>query len=72
VGAEELSGCEPVYEELPGWSESTSGARSREELPANANAYLDRLAELTGVPLAMISTGPDREETVLLHDPFAG
>ena len=72
VGAEELSSCEPVYEELPGWSESTSGARSRDELPANANAYLDRLAELTEVPMAMISTGPDREETILLQDPFAG
>lgn len=70
VGAEELSTCEPVYEEMPGWSESTSGARSRQELPANANAYLDRLAELTGVPMAMISTGPDRDETVLLKDPF--
>jgi len=71
VGAEELSTCEPVYEELPGWNEGTSGARSRQELPANANAYLDRLAELTGVPLAMISTGPDREETIQLTDPFA-
>jgi adenylosuccinate synthase len=71
VGAEELSTCEPVYEELPGWGESTSGARSLAELPANAQAYLDRLAELTGVPIAMISTGPDREETILLDDPFA-
>ncbi|HKJ71110.1 MAG TPA: adenylosuccinate synthetase, partial [Gammaproteobacteria bacterium] len=68
---EELSTCEPVYEEMPGWNEGTSGARSRQELPANANAYLDRLAELTGVPLAMISTGPDREETIQLTDPFA-
>ena len=72
VGAEELATCEPVYEEMPGWSESTSGARSREELPEAANAYLDRLSELTGVPLSMISTGPDREETVLIQDPFTG
>jgi adenylosuccinate synthase len=72
VGAEALATCEPIYEELPGWSESTSGICSRDELPAAANAYLDRLSELTGAPVTMISTGPDRDETVILQDPFAG
>ncbi len=72
VGAEELSSCEPVYEELPGWTEITSGACSRADLPEAANAYLDWLSELTGVPVTMISTGPDRGETILLEDPFGG
>ncbi len=71
TGAEGLSGCEPIYEEMPGWAESTSGLRSQEELPGNAQSYLNRLAELTGVPIGVISTGPEREETISLRDPFA-
>ncbi|HKJ88608.1 MAG TPA: adenylosuccinate synthetase, partial [Gammaproteobacteria bacterium] len=72
VGAEALSECEPIYEDLPGWSASTSGLRSLEELPETARGYLERLGVLTGVPITMISTGPERDETIVLQDPFGG
>jgi adenylosuccinate synthase len=62
--------CVPVYETLPGWSESTVGAKSFKALPDNARAYLARIESLTGVPIAMVSTGPDRDETILVHHPF--
>jgi adenylosuccinate synthase len=71
TGAEAVAKCKPVYETLPGWSESTVGARSFDALPANARAYLKRIEALTGVPIAMVSTGPDRDETILVHHPFA-
>jgi len=61
---------EPVYEELPGWKESTAGLRSYGELPAAARAYLERVQELVGVPLDLISTGPDRDDTIILRHPF--
>ncbi|PHV12988.1 adenylosuccinate synthase [Chitinimonas sp. BJB300] len=70
VGAEELSGCSPVYEALPGWSESTFGVKRYEDLPQNARNYLTRIAEVTGAPIDIISTGPDREETIVLRHPF--
>ncbi|MEW6613196.1 MAG: adenylosuccinate synthase [Pseudomonadota bacterium] len=70
VGAEAVSVCEPIYEEMPGWSESTQGVRSWDELPDNARAYLRRIEELTGFPIAMISTGPDRDETIVLRPLF--
>ncbi|WP_184201414.1 adenylosuccinate synthase [Chitinimonas taiwanensis] len=70
VGAEELSGCAPVYEELPGWSESTFGVKRFEDLPLNARNYLKRIEEVTGAPIDIISTGPDREETIVLRHPF--
>jgi len=65
-----LAGCEPVYEELPGWTEDLTGVRSFKELPAAARAYLDRLAELSGVPLGVVSVGPGREQTLPLADFF--
>jgi adenylosuccinate synthase len=71
VGAEEAAACVPVYEEMPGWTESTVGAKSMEELPANARAYIKRIEELVGVPVDMVSTGPDRVETIVLRHPFA-
>jgi adenylosuccinate synthase len=71
VGAEDLARCVPVYEELPGWSDSTVGISSRSELPANALAYLARIEDECGVRVDMISTGPDREETIVLRHPFA-
>src|SRR5690606_32915499 len=71
VGAEELSCCVPVYETLPGWKESTVGVKTLEGLPANARAYIKRIEEVCGVPVDMISTGPDREETIVLRHPFA-
>ncbi len=70
VGAEELACCEPVYEEMPGWTDSTVGIKSFEQLPAAARAYLKRMEEVCQVPIDMISTGPDREETIVLRHPF--
>ncbi|MFZ5462920.1 MAG: adenylosuccinate synthase [Pseudomonadota bacterium] len=70
VGAEDLAGCEPVYETLPGWKESTVGIKVLEALPPGARAYLKRIEEICGVPVDMISTGPDREETIVLRHPF--
>ena len=70
VGAEDAARCEPVYEEMPGWSESTVGAKSMDALPANARAYVERIEALVGVPIDMVSTGPDREETIVLRHPF--
>ena len=70
VGAEDVAACEPVYEELPGWQESTVGARTLAALPVNALAYIKRIEELLKMPVDMISTGPDREETIVLRHPF--
>jgi adenylosuccinate synthase len=70
VGAETLSSCEPVYEEMPGWTDSTVGIKDFNQLPVNARAYLKRMEELCEVPIDMISTGPDREETIVLRHPF--
>lgn len=69
--AEGWEEVQPIYEELPGWSESTVGARTLEELPANARAYIARLEELMATPIDIISTGPDRIETIVLRHPFA-
>ncbi|MCC7328148.1 MAG: adenylosuccinate synthase [Burkholderiales bacterium] len=71
TGAEAVAQCVPVYESLPGWQESTVGAKSFDALPANARAYLKRIEALTGVPIAIVSTGPDRDETILVHHPFS-
>lgn len=70
VGAEEAAACEPVYEEMPGWSEPTVGVKLMKDLPSNARAYVKRVEELVGVPVDMVSTGPDREETIVLRHPF--
>ena len=69
-GAEALAACEPIYEELPGWMDSTVGVQRYEELPANARAYLRRMEELADAPIDLISTGPDRVNTIVLRDPF--
>jgi adenylosuccinate synthase len=68
--ADAFAEVEPVYEELPGWRESTIGVTSYEKLPGNARRYLERLHELVGVPLDLISTGPDRDQTIVLRHPF--
>jgi adenylosuccinate synthase len=68
--ADAFADVEPVYEEMPGWKESTIGVTSYGALPANARAYLERLQELAGVPIDIISTGPDREQTIVLRHPF--
>ena len=69
-GADDVAGCVPQYEELPGWTGSTVGVRELSGLPAEARRYLERLAELVGAPIDMVSTGPDRDETILLRHPF--
>jgi adenylosuccinate synthase len=61
---------EPVYEELPGWKDSTQGARSWKDLPGNAVKYVRRIEELIGAPVALLSTSPEREDTILMRDPF--
>lgn len=66
----ELNQCQPIYEDLPGWKESTVGIKSFSALPKNAQRYLLRVEELAGVPIDLISTGPDRNETIILHHPF--
>lgn len=71
VGAEEAAGCEPIYEEMPGWKTPTVGVKAMKDLPATARAYIARIEELVGVPVDMVSTGPDREETIVLRHPFA-
>jgi len=72
VSAELLETCKPLYEELDGWKESTSGATRIDDLPPAARRYLDRIEELTDVPIDIISTGADRNETICLRHPFEG
>jgi adenylosuccinate synthase len=69
-GAEAVAECKPVYEEVPGWDQSTFGVKRFDDLPQNARAYLRRIEQLAGVPIAMVSTGPERDETILMHHPF--
>jgi len=70
LGADAMSRCEPIYESHPGWTENTAGITSVDALPAAAQSYLTRIEELTGVPIDIISTGPDRVETVIRRHPF--
>ncbi len=70
-GAAQLARCKPVYESHPGWSGATEGVLSWEDLPENARNYLQRLSELTETPISIVSTGPDRRETIVLDNPFA-
>ncbi len=71
MGADDISRCRPIYETLPGWSDSTVGVTHHEKLPVAARHYLRRIEETTGVPIHMISTSPDRDHTILLHNPYA-
>ena len=70
-GADAVAKCKPIYETLPGWKESTFGVKEYDALPENAKRYLKRIEEVCGAPVAIISTGPDRDETILLQHPFA-
>ncbi len=70
VGAELLAECQPIYEEMPGWRDSTVGVTSFEKLPAAARNYLKRMEEVCGVPIDMVSTGADREHTIVRRNPF--
>ena len=71
TAADQQARCTPVYEEMPGWSQSTEGARSWAELPAEAIKYVRRVEELIDCPVALLSTSPEREDTILVTDPFA-
>ena len=71
VDAEDYLKIVPVYEEVPGWSESTIGIQSLEDLPHQARHYIHRIEEIVGAPIDIISTGPDRVETIVLRHPFA-
>jgi adenylosuccinate synthase len=72
AGAHDQAKLEPVYETLEGWSESTRGARTWKKLPANAIKYVRRVEELIGAPVSLLSTSPEREDTILVRDPFVG
>ncbi|XXQ68878.1 adenylosuccinate synthase [Neisseriaceae bacterium B1] len=69
-GAAQVEGCTPIYEMMDGWTETTFGVKSYDALPTNAKKYLKRIEEVCGAPVAIVSTGPDREETILIQHPF--
>ena len=69
-GADAVAQCTPIYETMPGWSGSTQGVRQWADLPPQAQRYLNRLSEVVGAPIAMVSTGADRDDTILLDHPF--
>ena len=71
-GADSIERCEPVFEDHPGWSESTVGIKDWNALPKNAQSYLRRIEELVGASIAIVSTGPDRAETIVVKHPFRG
>ena len=71
TAADEQARCVPIYEEMAGWSESTEGARRWADLPANTIKYVRRVEELIGCPVALVSTSPERDDTILVTDPFA-
>ena len=68
--AADQAAVEPIYETMDGWHESTAGARSYAELPANAIKYIQRVQELIETPVALVSTSPERDDTILMRDPF--
>ena len=70
LGADAIELCEPVYEDMPGWSEPTVGITDIDALPENARAYLDRIQQVVGVPIDIISTGPERDQTIIVKHPF--
>jgi adenylosuccinate synthase len=70
LDADEIAHCQPVYETFPGWTESTFGVTSWDALPLNARRYLERVEAFIGAPIDMVSTGPDREHTILLRHPY--
>jgi adenylosuccinate synthase len=72
AGLRDQAACEPIYEEIPGWSESTQGARLFRDLPAAAVKYVRRIEELIGAPVALLGTSPQRDDTIVMRDPFRG
>ena len=72
MGADEIERCKPIYETMEGWTDSTVGVTDYDKLPINARLYLQRIAHVTGVPIDMISTSPDRDHTIMQRHPFLG
>ena len=70
MDSDDYEGLVPVYEEVPGWSESTLGAKTLDELPEAARSYIRKIEQVVGAPIDIISTGPDRVETIVLRHPF--
>lgn len=70
IGEETFTACEPIYIDMPGWTDSTLGLQNYDHLPANAKAYLKKIEEVTEAPIDIISTGPDRNQTIILRNPF--
>jgi len=70
MGAEDIARCKPIYETLDGWSDTTVGVTDYSKLPTNARLYLQRIEQVTGVPIAMVSTSPDRDHTIMLQHPY--
>jgi adenylosuccinate synthase len=71
MDSDDYAGLVPVYETVPGWSDSTVGAKSLDDLPQAARDYISLIETVVGAPIDIISTGPDRVETIILHDPFS-
>jgi len=72
LDADDIVACQPIYESFPGWADSTVGLTQWDELPLNARRYLERIQALIGAPIDMVSTGPDRDHTILLRHPYKG
>ncbi len=70
IGADDIERCKPIYETLEGWTDSTVGVTDYAKLPVNARLYLQRIEQLTGVPIALVSTSPDRDHTIVLQHPY--
>ena len=70
LDADDIVACQPIYESFPGWSEPTVGLTRWEQLPVNARRYLERVQQRIDAPIDMVSTGPDREQTILLRHPY--
>ena len=71
LGADQYAACNPIIENMPGWTGNTAGITEFDNLPENAKAYIKRIETLVGVKVAIISTGPDRDETIMLEHPFS-
>ena len=72
MGADDIERCKPIYETLEGWTDSTVGVTDYDKLPVNARLYLQRIAHVTGVPIDLISTSPDRDHTIMQRHPYLG
>ena len=72
AGLRDQAACVPIYEEMPGWPQSTQGVRDFDRLPPQAQAYVRRIESLIGARVALLGTSPQRDDTIVMHDPFSG